>query len=234
MAGGAELDSLRDLLDHFGEEGWEPPRAEEAFDIIADRYRGLADQYVEVAEVVSEVVDASQISLPTACRRVLLIVHRQMYEGILNNAGSPRQLGDSGGSTVYFGGMQGNRRIPKFEGSPADQIAEELERASQKLQDRRGGDLEKARDEAILFYAELSRIHPFYDGNGRAGRFAISVYLHLHGWLVEWGEVEKHEGKFMKKINSLNKRRGQGVESTYQGYLLSFWARHVVRTEDLE
>ncbi len=89
-----------------------------------------------------------------------------------------------------------------------------------------------ARDAAVRFYADLSAVHPFYDANGRTGRLVVSVYLHLHGWLVEWVRLDGKEGKFMRKINSVNKRAtGQ---TDYDDLLVRFWRQYVVPTEGLE
>ncbi len=227
-----ELDALANLLGDFGTADWGPEDEAEAFDLIADRSRGLAESYVEAADAVATLLDERETPMPAACRRLLFVAHERLYHGILTNAGQTRKPGDSGGSRVFFGGLRGDRRTMRFEGTPASTIDDELDRAFGRLQDWRTGERDAARDAAVLFYADLSRVHPFYDGNGRAGRFVISVYLHLHGWLVEWARIDEREGKFMRKINDVNEKRSATTD--YEGFLLSFWRKFVVPTEDLD
>lgn len=228
----SEVDTLAALLADFAAEGWGPDRAEEAFDLVADRYRALSQSYDVAAQAVDRLVP-DPYSMPVACRAALNLTHLRLFGGVLTNAGRVRQPGDPGGSAVYFGGLKGDRREMRFTGTPAPEIETELDRAFSRLMDRRSApDPGKARDEAIRFYADLSRIHPFYDGNGRAGRFVVSVYLHLHGWLVEWGRLEQRDGEFLRRINNVNEKRT--AQTDYDGLLVDFWRRYVIPTEGLE
>lgn len=227
----AEVESLRELLADFGVVGWGPERAEETYHLIRARQAFLADSYVETAEVVERVL-SERLSPPRALAILLRMAHESLFGDILTNAGKPRRFGDAGGSRVYFGGNRGDRREPRFTGTPAAQIDTELAAAFERLEDCRGNRTDEAPDRAILFYADLSRIHPFYDGNGRAGRFVVSVYLHLHGWLVEWGRIEAREGEFMRRINNVIEKKT--AVRDYDADLLRYWRRHVIRTDDFE
>ena len=226
----SEIITVQDLLGDFATDGWGPARAEEAFDLMADRYRALVSAYEAVAGIVDGAVDEGT-PLPTACRGVLLFAHRRLFEGMMTNAGLFRQRDDPGGSGVHFGGVRGDRREWRFKGAPASDIDAEMDAAFAFLADQRHvpGGLDRARDDAARFYTELSRIHPFYDANGRTGRFVVSVYLHLHGWFVEWGRLNEKE--FIKRINNVNEK--QTAQTDYEAFLLGFWSRHVVRTDDL-
>ena len=228
----SEIETLRDLLGDFGAEGWGPDRAEDVFDLMRDRYLVLGDQYVAVAERVARAVGPGALSLPQACRVVLTYAHARLFDGLVTNAGEVRQSGDPGGSAVHFGGQKGDRREWRFKGSPPTRIGAGLDAAFARLADRRDGDLDRARDEAVRFYADLSRVHPFYDANGRAGRFVVSVYLHLHGWLVEWKRLGRRDREFLRRINNVNEKRT--AQTDYDSFLLGFWRRYVVRTDDLE
>ena len=83
---------------------------------------------------------------------------------------------------------------------------------------------------AVLFYKDFSGVHPFYDANGRVGRYVVSVYLLLHGRYVEWGRVDQKEKAFLKRINACLERRDSkdaGLVATYEGYLVQLWRRFV-------
>lgn len=225
-----EVQSLRELLADFAAPGWGPDRAEEAYDQMRSKESRLAGGYIRIAEAYSDLL-VPDVGLPAACRRCLTLAHQVLYGGLLSNAGEPRRPGDAGGSAVYYGGTRGARREPRFTGSPTDRIDADLDAAFARLQDCRGRRADEAPDRAVLFYADISRVHPFYDGNGRAGRFVVSVYLHLHGWLVEWGRIEAREGQFLKRINNVNEKATAATD--YEALLLRYWRRHVVRTDAL-
>lgn len=226
-----EVEALHELLVDFGTDEWPPERAAEAYDVMCAMQSALSNVYTTLAAHVDQMLAPSS-GLPRACRTCLVFAHKVLYDRFLTNAGQPRRPGDPGGSRVHFGGIPGDRREPRFTGTPAARIDAELATAFARLEDCRGGREDEAPDRAILFYADLSRIHPFYDGNGRAGRFVVSVYLHLHSWLVEWGRIEAREGEFMRRINNVNEKRT--AETDYEAMLLRYWRRHVVRTDAFE
>ena len=62
-------------------------------------------------------------------------------------------------------------------GAPPEDVAEEMEELLEELLDISD---DKALTAAAYFHAKFENIHPFADGNGRAGRLAMNYFLVLH------------------------------------------------------
>lgn len=75
---------------------------------------------------------------------------------------------------------------------------------------------------AVKFYQQFVQIHPFYDANGRIGRFLLEIYLNLHGIGMQWKKLYANE-KWIKKLNDCHRRKGASEYERYLGYLVSHW-----------
>ena len=234
-----ELENLAGLLHDFGADGWTADRVGEAFAEIAARSLRLESFYETDAAFVTELTAGPKATLPLSDMMEVIgrSVHQYLFSGILRTAGEYRQADDPGGGFVSFGGPKGQTAHPLFRGSPAQGISGALHAAYARLVDaredawssevvKRDAARAEAEEAAILFYKDFSGVHPFYDANGRAGRYVVSVYLLLHGLHVRWADVDAVDHKLMKKINECLKRRDHAdpaLIATYEARLVRFW-----------
>lgn len=244
-----ELDNLADLLRDFGAEGWTPDRAAEAFDVVARRSFQLESLLEAHAWAVHETtILKGQLPLAAALERLAKSAHRILFGDVLHTAGEYRRGSDPNGGIVYFGGQRGQTVQPLFWGTSPAELPSALDAAFGRLVDERlnhDGDDDELRtrarlaatDAAVCFYKDWSGVHPFYDGNGRVGRYVVMVYLLLHARYVRWEGLDRRETQFLKRINASLKRRGHvdpQVRARYEGFLVQFWRPFVDDVPDQE
>lgn len=83
------------------------------------------------------------------------------------------QLGERPGEYKHHAYVTGREEV----GAHPDDVAEEIGELLDELADIPD---EKALTAAAYFHAKFENIHPFADGNGRAGRLAMNYFLVLH------------------------------------------------------
>ena len=123
-------------------------------------------------------------------------IHSSLYKNILSNAGQFRKISDPNGGNVYFGFNQRTQR-ERFIGTEPKLIESELKEAFGILFNAQY----KPPEKAIRFYAEFVAIHPFYDANGRIGRYIVDIFLQSHNYYVDWQSLNQRHGKFLRKLN---------------------------------
>lgn len=213
-------------------------RAEEVIKRIYARHSELEKKRSNVLSTVSNNVDGY--------RQLCLKVHAFLYWDILNNAGQVRRSSDPNAGNVYFGGIAQRTMRDKFVGTKPGLITLELDEAFLILFNEEYN----YRERSIRFYADFVAIHPFYDANGRIGRYIIDVYLQSHLHYVDWQSINKSHGKFLRKLNYCHSVRTKykecleqinsnseinahkaaywkSIRERYIGYLLSFWTKFV-------
>ncbi len=163
---------------------------------------------------------------------LMFMSHRFLFSKILNNAGQFRKSLDPNGGKIGFGGLD-YRIISnfRFSGSPCDKIENDLIKCFAVL-------IKNPIDplfNSVEFYRRFVKIHPFYDGNGRIGRFIISVYNLYHGNYIKWSEIETggNKSEFIKRLNECHKREGQPIYDKYFGYLISFFRKFILKISDI-
>ena len=152
-----------------------------------------------------------------------------------------------------LGGGNPRTMQTKFVGTNPDFIEIELSQAFAILLDKKYIHQENA----LRFYAEFVAIHPFYDANGRIGRYIVDIYLQQHKYYVDWQSINRSHSKFLRKLNYCHSVRAkykqyllqrdlssvsyssrnvywESVREKYIGYLLSFWCQFVESIDNLE
>ncbi len=232
----AEISYLKSLIVSFGAKA--SLQAEEETKRIYARYSELEKKRSNILSTVSNNADGYH--------QLCLKVHSFLYCGILDNAGRVRQSSDPNGGNVYFGGIAQRTMRNKFIGTRPELITSELNEAFLILFNEEYS----YRERAIRFYSDFVAIHPFYDANGRIGRYIIDVYLQSHHHYVDWQSINKIHGKFLRKLNYCHSVRTKykecleqinsdsnidkfkaaywkSIREKYIGYLLSFWTKFV-------
>lgn len=184
-----ELENLAGLLADFGGKGWTPDLADFAFEEIRGRSLRQESYLEEDARDVDDLTEGPDaLALPVLLETIGRSAHYYMFEGVLTTAGRYRQPTDPGGGHVAFGGSKGQTTEPLFRGTAARDLPATVTRAYSRLADLRAGEQdsaeavrrqarEQATDAAVLFYRDWSGVHPFYDGNGRVGRYVVNRAL---------------------------------------------------------
>ncbi len=142
--------------------------------------------------------------------------HGYLYKDILSNAGQYRQIGDPNKGYIYFGPNQ------KFSGFSPNTISDGVKQACSFL---KRDSLEPIVD-VVTFYQQFVRVHPFYDANGRIGRFMTSIYLDYHGFHISWAGLRRNQ-KWLQKLNGCHLRMAQSSYNQYLHYLVNHWKKFI-------
>jgi fido (protein-threonine AMPylation protein) len=135
----------------------------------------------------------------------------------------------------------------KFTGTRPDLIESELSEAFAILVN----DKYSYQEASVRFYAEFVAIHPFYDANGRIGRYIVDIYLRQYQHYVDWQSVKDSHKKFMRKLNychsvrtkykqylhnssSTSYSKVEAIQEKYIIYLVRFWEQFVKSNDNLE
>ena len=100
---------------------------------------------------------------------------KEIQEKLTQNTYDARRyrLGERPGEYKNHDYVTGREEV----GAPPEDVAEEMEELLEELLDISD---DKALTAAAYFHAKFENIHPFADGNGRAGRLAMNYFLVLH------------------------------------------------------
>jgi fido (protein-threonine AMPylation protein) len=239
----AEIDYLTELINNFGNQS--NLQADEAIKILYSRYDELEKKRLFFLRKTQR--NANEYY------QLFLNIHGFLYKNILNNSGKVRNVSEPNNGNVYFGGINYKTMKDKFMGTEPKLIKSELDEAFSILFEKQYEPIENS----IRFYAEFVAIHPFYDANGRIGRYIVDIFLQSNNYYVDWQSLNQRHGKFLRKLNYCHSVRGRykqflysnssnsryylgqnnywkSVREKYIGYLLNFWNQFVKSLDKLE
>lgn len=166
------------------------------------------------------------------------LLHKAMYSGVLSNAGEYRKKSDPNEGIVEFGlpikkltdaGCSSNGR---FTGVNPDRINEKIVSVCRLIE----ADSVNPFHNAAVFYQKFIRIHPFYDGNGRIGRFIVDAYLYSHNMYIDW-EKMKTTTRWIRQLNYCHRTTNDDESSLAYNFALKWWVhylekfKHVIEPE---
>ena len=140
-------------------------------------------------------------------------LHKQLFAGILNNAGEYRKPTDPNNGEVFFGpstnqfagadptmiDSMSRKNISSLTLSPTDPVYI-----------------------AARFYQRFVYIHPFNDGNGRIARFIVEVYLIYHQYRIDFEQLRKTT-RWLKQLNYCHRKSNAPLAYPHS---LKWWVHH--------
>ena len=204
-----DREHFRDLMREFPVSN--QPTVTDALKVLHTRYDKLnADHFVSTLSCTS-IKNFSRLFsyLP-------LILNSYLFNGIVSNHEYYRRITDNNYGVVYFGPNS------RFEGYQPQHITNGVRSACSCL----NIDEKNAIHNAVQFYQQFVMIHPFYDANGRIGRFIVEVYLNFHGFGIIWKKLCANT-KWIRKLNECHKRFDGPEYERYLNYLVEHWKKFI-------
>ena len=236
-----ELDYLEELIRDFPCD--KQIASIDAFNIIRVRYLELEKRLPIIQkqilqkppaegfkDTIEELISNNDYQ-PLHLYNLSIVLHKYLFDEILSNAGEFRKITDPFNGLVGFGGN--HRRMPgnfTFNGTNPLLIRNDLVKTFQLLTITQTDPVRTS----LEFYRQFVKVHPFYDANGRIGRFIVSAYLSTFGLYVKWRELEQRSmhNQFIKRLNECHKREGDENYPKYFNYLLQTFHKFVTKTTD--
>lgn len=192
-----------------------PPSLEIASKLLLLRFEKL-----NVEQFSAALVPLSDDEFVQRFHSLPLKIHRYLFRDILSNAGMFRNYRDLEGGRIFFGPSQ------KFQGTPPLRIVDGVKEACSYL----GRSVSDPISAVVRFYQLFVLVHPFYDANGRIGRFITSVYLDYHGYHLFWVKMHRNQ-KWLRKLNACHKRPG---DERYLQELVKHWKKFILRKDEID
>lgn len=155
------------------------------------------------------------------------LLHLQMFSNVLGNAGSYRDSNDTLQGRVEFGlptkklNDKAECSNSKFSGVHPEEIRKGVQKAIEKL----AFDESDPVGNAAEFYQQFVRAHPFYDGNGRIGRYIVEVYLYHYGRYVRW-ERMKRNSRWIRQLNYCHRKMTALTMTTSYQFAIRWWIHY--------
>ena len=211
-----DREHLAELMHDFPVEN--PPSIDQASKLIHLRFDKLNPEQFTVA-----LAPLSDTEFSKRMKSLPWKMHQYLFQGILSNAGLARSYIDPEKGSIYFGPRQ------QFKGFSPDRITNGVDMACSYLARHTNDPI----GSVVNFYQLFVYVHPFYDANGRIGRFITNIYLNHHGLYLSWKRLH-HNQKWLRKLNNCHKRFGQCNYDDYLQLVIEHWWKFILRREDIE
>ncbi len=155
------------------------------------------------------------------------MLHRHIFEDILSNAGEVRESDDANEGIVEFGlpvknlSEKNDCSNGRFSGVTPERIFLCLQEAFSYLKPEEEDPLKQA----AIFYQQFIRCHPFYDGNGRIGRFIVEAYLWSYSMFIDWEKMSANT-RWIKQLNYCHRKSNLTDKRPYN-FALKWWIHHL-------
>lgn len=104
----AEVDYLKELIKDFSADV-APENASRALNMLMARYQVIEQNYHSLPPI-NNAVHLSESDRIFALKSRISVLHKYLYEGILDNAGEFQKASDPGNGYIGFGGTKHQRR----------------------------------------------------------------------------------------------------------------------------
>lgn len=187
-----------------------------AWNEIQDIYLILEDYGFDDIIGFNDIFTYPTTELEQQLIKLILKIHQALFSRFMSCAGQFRKTTDPNQGTVLFGPNQ------RFRGVVPHLIADEVKKSISHLVFKVNHQ-DEAFKKALQFYQHFVWTHPFYDGNGRIARLIVNAYLNQYKQFIDWGQITKHPGKFLNKLNQVHKQMDSKFEyDTYLNYLVNY------------
>lgn len=164
----------------------------------------------DFAEALKELPDKAVYEF---FRKIPVELHKQLFGGILNNAGEYRKATDPNNGEVFFGPSTN-----QFAGADPGMIDSMLRQNISSLTLSPPDPVYVA----ARFYQRFVYIHPFNDGNGRIARFIAEVYLIYHQYRIDFEQLRKTT-RWLKQLNYCHRKSNAPLAYPHS---LKWWVHH--------
>jgi Fic family protein len=190
-----------------------PPISLEA---AIERIKDFCNSQLPAEEFAAALKKLPQQAVEAFFQEIPAEFHKQLFGGILSNAGEYRKATDPNKGEVFFGPSTN-----QFAGADPGTIESMLRQNISTLS------LHPADPVAVAakFYQRFVYIHPFNDGNGRIARFIVEVYLICHQHRVDFERLRKTT-RWLKQLNYCHRKLKTNAPEKAYDHSLKWWAHH--------
>ncbi|MDU9048918.1 MAG: Fic family protein [Candidatus Electrothrix sp. Rat3] len=182
---------------------------DEADEQVKDFWNNLAS----AEEFTEELKELSNQAVYAFFQKIPKELHKQLFGGILNNAGGYRKITDPNNGEVFFGPSTN-----QFAGADPLMIDSMLRKNISSLTLSPPDPVYIA----ARFYQRFVSIHPFNDGNGRISRFMVEVYLIYHQYRIDFEQLRKTT-RWLKQLNYCHRKTNKPLAYPHS---LKWWVHH--------